>query len=77
MMEPRLRHRNVNVDVGILLTQTKTISTDTNTKVLPDGGRSSANAARVLGGNGRERHRWSDTLRGGSSGDTPSWRDKA
>lgn len=45
--------------------------------MLPEGGRSRANAARVLGGNGRERHRWSDILSGGSSGDTPSGRDKA
>lgn len=45
--------------------------------MLPDGGRSRANAARVLGGKGRERHRWSDILSGGSSGDTPSGRDKA
>lgn len=76
MMELRLRHRNVNGDVGILLTQTKQFQL-IQVQALPDGGRSSANAARVLGGNGRERHRWSDTLRGGSSGDTPSWRDKA
>lgn len=46
-------------------------------QTLPDGGRSRANAARVLGGSGNDRHRWSVTLSGGSSGDTPSGRDKA
>lgn len=32
---------------------------------------------RVLGGRGRERHRWRDALCGGSNGDTPGGRDKA
>lgn len=76
MMELRLRDRHVNGDIGFLLTKTEQ-SKPIEETALPDGGRSSANAARVLGGNGRERHRWSDILRGGSSGDTPSWRDKA
>lgn len=76
MMGPCLRDRHVSGDLGLLLTKTEH-SKPIRITTLPDGGRSSANAARVLGGNGRERHRWSDTLRGGSSGDTPSWRDKA
>lgn len=75
MMEPRLRDRHVSGDKGFLSTKTEQ-SEPIQRTALPDGGRSSANAARVLGGNGRERHRWSDTLSGGSSGDTPSWREK-
>lgn len=45
--------------------------------MVPDRGSSSARAVRVLGGSGRELHRWRDTLSGGSNGDTPGGRDKA
>lgn len=45
--------------------------------MVPEWGRSSAKAVRVLGGRGRERHRCRDTLNGGSNGDTPGGRDKA